>query len=92
MSVGLLSKYIDDLIAGDEQDIERYLQTLPAGAQDLLPLLLTARAAYKAIQAIEVDDHRASQSREQARQTMADTVGADDGAEPPASPPPRPQR
>ncbi len=75
MSVGLLSRYIDDLIAGEEQDIDVYLQTLPAGAQDLAPLLLTARAAYKAMHGVDVDPGKAHESRDQARQAMVDTLG-----------------
>jgi hypothetical protein len=75
MSVGLLSRYIDDLIAGEEQEIDAYLQALPAGAQDLAPLLLTARAAYKAMRGIDVDAAKANESRDQARQAMADTLG-----------------
>ena len=84
MSVGLLSKYIDDLIAGEEQDIDAYLQAFPAGAQDLAPLLLTARAAYKAIQGIEAHAKLADQSRAAARQAMADTAGAEDAPSAPS--------
>jgi len=70
--VGLLSKYIDDLITGNERDMDAYLQALPAGAEDLAPLLLTARAAYKAIQGVDVDPERANESRDRARQAMAE--------------------
>ena len=89
MSVGLLSKYIDDLIACREEDVDAYLQALPAGAQDIGPLLLTARAAYKAIQGIEVDPELLDESRARARQAMAETTDSEVGPEGPSSPPPR---
>ncbi len=89
MSVGLLSKYIDGLIACKEEDVDAYLQALPAGVQDLGPLLLTARAAYKAIQGIEVDPELASHSRARAREAMAETTDSDESVGDPSSSPPR---
>jgi hypothetical protein len=90
MSVGLLCRYIDDLIAGREQDIDVYLQGVPAGAEDVAPLLLMARVAYKAIQAVGVDPARQDESRNRAQQAMGETLGPGPSVESPSSPAPRP--
>jgi len=76
MSVGILSKYIDDLLSAEEEDIQHYLSQMPGGREDLLPLLLAARAAHRAIAAIEVDPVLEGESRQRAQEALASPGGA----------------
>ena len=71
MSVGILSKYIDDLLNAEDEDIQHYLSQVPGGREDLLPLLLAAQAAHRAIAAIEIDSAVEGESRERAQEALA---------------------
>ena len=71
MSVGILSEYIDDLLKAEDEDIRHYLQRAPGAERDLRALLLAARAAHEAIQAIQADPARAQESRDRAHQELA---------------------
>ncbi|MFQ6131424.1 MAG: hypothetical protein ACE5R4_05275 [Armatimonadota bacterium] len=73
MSVGILSKYIDDLLNAEDEDIQHYLSQAPGGREDLLPLLLAAQAAHRAIAAIEIDSVVEGESRERAQEALAAT-------------------
>lgn len=77
MSVGILSKYIDDLLRAEEDEVQHYLSQVPGAKEDLLPLLLAARAAHRAIAAIEIDPDMEGRSRRRAQEELGAAAAAE---------------
>jgi hypothetical protein len=75
MSTEILSQYVDELIAGRERPLQEYLLKHPEQKAELLPLLVSALAVHRTLQAASPEPSREDVSRRRAVEELAKVLG-----------------